>query len=422
VEDAKRRILNECLICGACLEQCPVFPSRQFTDADSIALTEGILQVLEGGDITDEVYHTLWSCMACAQCRQWCPVDISPSTMFSLARREMTRRGRPLPDLLDQWSPDSRYNFHRVISAMQIKPSDRRWLSRAPDNPQPADVVVFLGCIMRAMPGIAFTLVDILERMGIDFTMLGGDLCCGSAYGLVGNPQKGETAAAEAWANILAFQPRTIVFECGSCYGRFSQRPPAPPDFPVQCQPYTEFLLDNLDKINFTTSIDKVVTYHDACDRRRSGIGDYATPRRLLQAIPGIKLVEMAHNRDDALCCGGLANSTFPEVTRGVRMARLEEARTAGADLIVTGCRSCYTALAGLDDGYPQVTHDILLIGEAMGISHPETFRQLLHCPDLDRALDESRDNITAHNLDPDQVTKWLGRYLSGLRPPAPGN
>jgi hypothetical protein len=190
----------------------------------------------------------------------------------------------------------------------------------------------------------------------------------------------------------------------------------------MQCQSYTEFLLDNMDKTKFTTSIAKVITYHDSCDRRRSGIGDYDTPRQLLQAIPGIQLVEMTHNHDDTLCCGGLANSTFPEVTRGVRMTRLKEARAASADLLVTGCRSCYSALAGLDDGYPQVTHDILLIGEAMGISHPETFKQLLHCPDLDQAIEAAWDNIIAHNLDPDQVTKWLKHYLNGLRTPATSN
>ena len=50
--------------------------------------------------------------------------------------------------------------------------------------------------------------------------------------------------------------------------------------------------------------VEATVTYHDnCCVGRRCGC--YDPPRSLLQLIPGLKLVEMARNRDNALCCGG---------------------------------------------------------------------------------------------------------------------
>ena len=49
------------------------------------------------------------------------------------------------------------------------------------------------------------------------------------------------------------------------------------------------------------------VTYHDPCDLgRKSDV--YDAPRRILRRIPGLTLVEMVENRDNAHCCGGGGN------------------------------------------------------------------------------------------------------------------
>ena len=125
----------------------------------------------------------------------------------------------------------------------------------------------------------------------------------------------------------------------------------------------------------------------------------------------------MEHNREDALCCGGLANFTYPDVTRDFRKVRLEEAKAAGAELLVITCPSCYTAFAGLEQGYPfKVTHDILLLGEAMGINYEDKFKGYLYRDDLDSIIEEARGNIEANNMDPAEVKRLLPLYLEGLR------
>ncbi len=47
------------------------------------------------------------------------------------------------------------------------------------------------------------------------------------------------------------------------------------------------------------------VTWHDSCHIGRVS-GVYEPPRELIKAIPGVNLVEMEHNREEAHCCGSV--------------------------------------------------------------------------------------------------------------------
>jgi Fe-S oxidoreductase len=69
---------------------------------------------------------------------------------------------------------------------------------------------------------------------------------------------------------------------------------------------YTQFLDEHLAKIKSLAKkpIDAKVTFHDPCYLGRvNAVID--EPRRILEAIPGLELVEMAHYRENSLCCGG---------------------------------------------------------------------------------------------------------------------
>ena len=73
------------------------------------------------------------------------------------------------------------------------------------------------------------------------------------------------------------------------------------------------------------------------------------TPRKVMDAIPGIKRVEMTRCRDRSFCCGGGGLSLFYEPVEDKRMGqvRVEMAKEAGANVIVTACPFC---LAHIED------------------------------------------------------------------------
>lgn len=85
-----------------------------------------------------------------------------------------------------------------------------------------------------------------------------------------------------------------------------------------------------------------VYTYHDPCYLGRHN-GIYEAPRRVLDAIPGIRRVEMERSKDRSFCCGGGGLMLFYEPIEETRMGKLrvEMAKKAGATVIITACPFC---------------------------------------------------------------------------------
>ncbi len=93
---------------------------------------------------------------------------------------------------------------------------------------------------------------------------------------------------------------------------------------------------------------DSVYTYHDPCYLGRHN-QVYDDPRNVLDAIPGLKRVEMSRSRDRSFCCGGGGLMLFYEPKEDERMGvqRVRMAAEAGANVIVTACPFC---MANIED------------------------------------------------------------------------
>jgi Fe-S oxidoreductase len=95
-------------------------------------------------------------------------------------------------------------------------------------------------------------------------------------------------------------------------------------------------------KFNPVEDADSVYAYHDPCYLGRHN-QVYDEPREVLDAIPGLKRVEMERSRDRALCCGGGGLMLFyePKEEQRIGVLRAKMAADAGANVIVTACPFC---------------------------------------------------------------------------------
>ena len=99
--------------------------------------------------------------------------------------------------------------------------------------------------------------------------------------------------------------------------------------------------------------------------------GVFDAPRRILGLIPGLRFVEMHRIREYAYCCGGGGGvpEAHPNVARSAAVQRIAEARSVGAETLVTACQHCIHNLSRWqeDDGMPVV--DLVdLVYEAAGL------------------------------------------------------
>ena len=117
-------------------------------------------------------------------------------------------------------------------------------------------------------------------------------------------------------------------------------------------------ILDELGPVAPRHPLEVTVAYHDACHLAHAQ-GVRAQPRRLLEAIPGLELCEIAESE---LCCGsaGIYNVLNPEPARELGDRKAANIVATGADLLVTANPGCLM----------QVATSIERSGHPMGMAH----------------------------------------------------
>jgi heterodisulfide reductase subunit D len=215
------------------------------------------------------------------------------------------------------------------------------------EKPQ-AKVLFFVGCVASFFPmaqKIPVNMARLMQKAKVDFTILGGEeWCCG--FPLIGagmgykiqelmdhNMKKVEEAGAES-----------ILFTCPSCYHTWKHLY-SPKIKIYHASQFLDMMIK--EKRIVLKEINAKVTFHDPCDLGRNS-GIYEEPREVLRAIPGIELVELAHNRASSMCCGGGGNVEMvnPELSARIAQLKLDEIAKTGADMVVSSCQQCLRTIA----------------------------------------------------------------------------
>ncbi len=350
-----------CVRCGLCLSVCPGYrESLDETDSPRarVALVRAIKErVLDAP--TEEYSGAFFRCLLCGACTFACPSGVAVDRILELTRGELADQGL-LPEVLSDLG--ARIARYRNISAEENE-GRLIWADNLPQPPtglgkERAEVAYFVGCVSSFFPRsytVPQAMVQILDRAGVDYTLLGGaEWCCG--YPLFIN---GEMAQARDLIqhNVAAMQEmgvRKVVTTCPSCFHFWKHSYPAAvgvermEEMGLEVQHATEFLADLLESGAVELeAAEQTVTYHDPCDLGRKG-GVTEAPRRILAQIPGLRLVEMAENRDSSHCCGGGGNleSFAPEMSQAVARNRIQQASAVEAKTLVSACQQCERTLA----------------------------------------------------------------------------
>jgi len=232
-------------------------------------------------------------------------------------------------------------------------------------------VLLYVGCATSydsRLQRIAQSVVRALKLTHVNFGVLKTqENCCGDAV-----YQSGEDAYLEdlITGNIATFsktKASTVVTISPHCYNIFKTLYPRYGGN-FRTAHYTEVLVELLDsgKLELTQPVHGVVTYHDPCYLSRYHDIE-EPPRKLLESIGGVRLVEMLNRKENTLCCGGGGGRVFQEWD-GERLSnvRVREAGETGATVLATSCPYC---IQNFEDSTKIVGSDLRVLDVAELVS-----------------------------------------------------
>jgi Fe-S oxidoreductase len=343
---AGRRVWT-CIQCGMCVGTCPYgevmdYPPRR------------IIGMLRSGMI-EEVFtsDSLLNCVACYTCQAKCPRDIQLTEVLLPLVKEQTFIKLPEIPAELQKALQNTLRYGNPMGESARKRAD--WVKTTDEpvrimkqDPAPTDVLWFIECYTSYHPRgqeACRATAKIFNGLGVDFAILGNEeKCAGECARLVGETGLFETVMDYNMAIFEKYQFNRIVTSGAHAYDAFKYMYPEL-GFKYEVHHTTPFLFSQLDELkpHLTRKLDYTITYHDSCCLGRHN-GFYEEPRQLLQAVPGVKLIEMPHNRVNSICCGGGGGGMWLDTHfkamgyERLSDRRVKEAVGTGADVLVVSC------------------------------------------------------------------------------------
>jgi len=323
-----------------------------------------------------KLLEVAYRCNLCGGCDVGCKrnLDLEIQMMLESLRARLVEKGiGPMPQ--HKALAETIEKSKNIYGSDQKKRLD--WMPKDVSPAKSADLLYWVGCRASFVDTeIAKSTAKILKAANKEFMVLSEEPCCGNLLFTTGQIDKARKLAQDNLKLIKASGAKTVVFSCAEGYRMVKVDYPkllgiSTADLGFEVKHITE-LADSWVKdgsLKLEKRVEMKLTYHDSCglgrlsepwhqwegelsdwgvftpprNIRRGTNGVYEPPRDILKAIPGIKLVEMLRHHDQTYCCGagGGAREAFPEYATFAAGERLREAKTVGAEAIVSSCPLC---------------------------------------------------------------------------------
>jgi L-lactate dehydrogenase complex protein LldE len=215
-------------------------------------------------------------------------------------------------------------------------------------------ISVFQPCFIdQLLPTVGTAVVSVLERLGHLVECPAGQTCCGQPPFNAGYADDSRRVARH-FLDVFD-DAEHVVVPSGSCATMikvfYVQLFEGTPDaarakrLADATWEFSDFLCAKLGVSDVGARFDHTVTFHDGCHGLRE-LGIAEQPRRLLNAVRGLRLVEMAERRT---CCGfgGTFAVKFADISSAMGQVKCQSAAATGAEFVVSNDSSCLMQIRG---------------------------------------------------------------------------
>ncbi|WP_342043326.1 (Fe-S)-binding protein [Bacillus sp. OTU2372] len=327
------------------------FSSRSGLAAEEISATVEMPNLI--GDVITE--EELWACTTCRNCEDQCPVANEHVDKIIDLRRYLVMTEGNMPHEATRYFQ----NIERQSNPWGINRKERsKWREERDDIHVPTvnEVEEFeylfwvgsMGSFDKRSQKIVQSFAKIMNKAGISFAILGNEeRNSGDTARRMGNEFLFQQLCEENISNFQAYGVKKIVTIDPHAYNTFKNEYP---EFGLEAEVYhhTELIWKWIQegRIKPVKEVKEAIAYHDSCYLGRYN-NIYDIPRQILTSIPGVKILEMERNKENAMCCGAGGGRMWIEETQGKRInvERVEQALQLSPTLIGSNCPYCLTML-----------------------------------------------------------------------------
>jgi Fe-S oxidoreductase len=357
-----------CADCGRCSDNCPAnavgrplsprflsIKARDYAFQHYPVLGRAnngrpLIGTKECGSIYSE--DEIWSCTTCGACEAECPLLVEYIDKIVDLRRGMIDDGnvpqslqKPLKALESRGNPYGKMEKKKA-DWTRAKDFQQTCNVKIVDGKNGANTLYFVDSITSyddRMQSIGQATAKILNHVGENFGILGaGEKDSGHEVRRFGEETLFMALRDHNVEAIKASGVKRIVTADPHAYNALKHDYKDVPPVEHISQVIAKEVKAGKIKFNPVENENSVYAYHDPCYLGRHN-QIYDDPRYVLDAIPGLKRVEMKRSRDRSFCCGGGGLMLFYEPKEDQRMSvkRVQMAAEAGANVIVTACPFC---------------------------------------------------------------------------------
>ncbi|UKL00815.1 heterodisulfide reductase-related iron-sulfur binding cluster [Brevibacillus brevis] len=328
-----------------------------FQASEVAATAEGATAVYEKSLIGDVITEQeLWACTTCRNCEDQCPVMNEHVDKIIDMRRYLVMTEGSMPAEAQR----ALNNIERQGNPWGINRKDRtKWiegLNGEYEVPTVKQVEEFeylfwvgsMGSFDLRSQKISQAFVKLMHEAGVKFAILGNEeKNSGDTARRIGNEFLFQQLAQENIALFEAYEVKKIVTCDPHAFNTFKNEYP---EFGLKAEVYhhSELLAEWVKegKLKPTKEVKERITYHDSCYLGRYN-EIYDKPRVILEAIPGVEVVEMKRSGCDSMCCGAGGGLMWMEEHEGsrVNVTRTEQALEVNPTEIASACPYCLTMM-----------------------------------------------------------------------------
>jgi Fe-S oxidoreductase len=414
-----------CAECGRCSDHCPATQSgkklspklimtkiKDHLDETAPALRRGA-EATEAKSLIGDVISAeeIWACTTCYSCQEQCPVANEHINKIIDMRRNLVLDLGEFP----QEAQLTLRNIEKNSNPWGLGNQNRGNWAKEQNVPTAGDgelgeCLFWVGCAGSfddRNVKVSNAVAGLLREAGVSFSILGSkEKCCGDPARRIGNEYLFQTLAQANVDTLNALGIRKIVTYCPHCLNTLKNEYPAFGGN-YEVVHHTQLLADlvkqgklKLDGRAGTQAVDLAmfsrVAYHDSCYLGRYQ-QEFAAPRQILRAIPGVTVLEARRNKNKSFCCGAGGGLMWMEedAEHRVNERRVGQLLEQSPEVIGVNCPYCLTMMedgigsAGKGDSVRVMDLAEILAGRLAGRQGPQETHAI-----MEKEATESKEEV----------------------------